>query len=66
MAYIEKPAKLMSSTEIIAERVRLNKEWDDYRRDLDGHQGSPGEWMIERMGELNTEMKRRAQLGRDE
>lgn len=38
----------------------------DEKRKLDlldrseGHAGSPGEWMIERMGELETEQQRRA------
>ncbi len=27
--------------------------------DFDGHCGSPGEWMVERMDDLETELKRR-------
>jgi hypothetical protein len=53
----------MSASEIIAELSRLGDQWDALRLDEDGHGGSPGEWMIERMGELETEQTRRKKRG---
>ena len=53
-------AKRMTDTEIVAELQRLGDKWDESRSgDDDGHGGSPGEWMVERMGTLEQEQKRR-------
>lgn len=59
MAYVEVPAKQMTVKQISDELDVLSQKWRDYRDGLDGHQGSPGEWMVERMDELETELKRR-------
>jgi hypothetical protein len=53
-------AKVMTDAEIASELETLGKKWDEFRAsDDEGHGGSPGEWMVERMGELETEQKRR-------
>lgn len=53
------PAKRMSDAAIATELRSLGKQWDELRQDHEGHGGSPGEWMVERMGELEQEQKRR-------
>jgi len=56
-----KSAALLSDGEIAAELADLGKKWDAFTAsDDEGHGGSPGEWMVERMDELETEQKRRA------
>lgn len=58
----EKPASEMSDAELFAELNRLSKRWDKVRRLLDeagGAGGSPGEWLSERMGEIEAEMEHR-------
>lgn len=58
-------AASMSDSEIANELAELNAKWDDMHRELmesGGMSGSPGEWMHERMGELEHEYSRR--LGR--
>lgn len=56
-----KPAAKLTDAEIARELVDLGVKWKEFRDDLDeGHGGSPGEWMVERMDELETEQKRRA------
>lgn len=58
------PARHMKDEAIARELKRLGKRWDDLRssdEELGG--GSPGEWMAERMDELETEQKRRAAGG---
>ena len=50
---------LMTDDEISLELEALGKRWDAFREDDEGHGGSPGEWMVERMGELEAEQKRR-------
>lgn len=54
-------AKAMTDKEIARELVELGKRWNSFRAGVEdeGMSGSPGEWMIERMGELETEQKRR-------
>lgn len=52
-------AKYMSSKQITDELAALDTQWEEYHRDLEGKSGSPGEWMVERMDELETELKRR-------
>ena len=56
-------AKDMTTDAIIAERDELCAKWDDVRRELEesgGHSGSPGEWMLERLCELDQELEKRA------
>lgn len=55
------PATRMTDKEIAAELETLGDRWDAFRSDLsdEGMAGSPGEWMVERMGELEQEQKRR-------
>jgi len=55
----QSPARTMTDLAIAAELRRLGRQWDTLGRDTEGHGGSPGEWMVERMGELETEQKRR-------
>jgi hypothetical protein len=50
----------MTDVEIAAEIQKLGDQFDAVRADLEGMSGSPGEWMIERIGELETEQRRRA------
>ena len=52
-------AVAMETLWIHAELEKLAREWDEFRAECDGMAGSPGEWMIERMDELETELKRR-------
>lgn len=59
MTYHERPAKNMTDTEIIEELVELDDMFYEFRKDLDGMSGSPGEWMVERIDELSTELERR-------
>jgi hypothetical protein len=57
-----KPASKMTDSQIAIELKKLEREWDDLRDDLEesgGMSGSPGEWLYERMNELETEQKRR-------
>jgi hypothetical protein len=53
------PAKHMKPEALHAELKRLHKKWDDIRADDEGGGGSPGEWIWERMGEIDHEIKRR-------
>ena len=53
------PANDLTVPELLAERSRIEKLWDDMRgsdEELGG--GSPGEWMIERLDEIDTTIKR--------
>jgi hypothetical protein len=53
-------AATMGTSDILAEYKQLAKRWDESRAsDDEGHGGSPGEWMVERMGELEHELKQR-------
>jgi hypothetical protein len=57
-------ASMMSTQEIRSEFDLLSKKWDDLRTkydDEDGHGGSPGEWIWERLGELEHELKKRGE-----
>jgi hypothetical protein len=56
----ETPANLMSAAAIEEELLELEKMFEQRH---DGA-GSPGEWMVERMGGLETELDRRARSGR--
>lgn len=54
-------ARDMTDAAIAAEIDKLGKKWDKFRAgDCDGS-GSPGEWMIERLDELEHEQKQRAE-----
>lgn len=50
------PIRDLTIAEVIAEKTRIEKLWDDFRNDaeFEGHGGSPGEWMYERMNEIDT------------
>jgi hypothetical protein len=55
---------MMSTQEIRSEFELLSKKWDDLFTkydDEDGHGGSPGEWIWERLGELEHELKKRGE-----
>lgn len=57
-----KDVKKMTAAQLRGELAKLGKKWDAFRNGGDedeGHGGSPGEWMVERMGEIETEQKRR-------
>jgi hypothetical protein len=56
------PAKRLTDAEIVSELTTLGEQWDAFRIGVDDDYGggSPGEWMVERMGELETEQKRRS------
>jgi hypothetical protein len=56
----ETAAGLMSSAAMNEELVELEKMFG-HRHD---GAGSPGEWIVERMGELEAELDRRARAGR--
>jgi hypothetical protein len=52
--------KGMTDDEIVAELKFLGDQWDESRTsDDEGHGGSPGEGMVERMGALEQEQKHR-------
>jgi hypothetical protein len=53
------PTSKMSIKQITDELDALDTQWEEFRAKCDGMSGSPGEWMIERMDELETELKRR-------
>jgi hypothetical protein len=55
----ERPVRRMSDDELTAELDKLGKEFDEFRDGLEGMSGSPGEWMVERMDEIETEQRRR-------
>jgi hypothetical protein len=56
----EKPARDMSDAELLAELSLARHRFEHYRDDDDeGHSGSPGEWLYERIDELKTENERR-------
>lgn len=57
--HVETPARDMTVKQISDELDVLAQMFRDYRDGLDGKSGSPGEWMVERMDELETELKRR-------
>lgn len=48
----------MTNAQIEQELELLAVEWEETRRDCEGA-GSPGEWIWERMDELETELERR-------
>lgn len=61
-----RPAKDLTTKQISDELDTLDAKWRDLRAALEecgGASGSPGEWLIERMGELETEMERRKAAG---
>jgi hypothetical protein len=55
------PANALPSSALAAELEQLARKWDRLMSDeFDGHGGSPGEWMVERMDEIETELRRRS------
>lgn len=54
------PASELTNPELIAEHASRCAEWDAFfTPDFEGHGGSPGEWLAERIGELDQEVARR-------
>ena len=51
-----KSAKNMTEKQIGEELFELEQKWSNLDRE---GSGSPGEWIVERMDELDTELKRR-------
>ena len=61
--YCDCGAQVRLSPALSAELAEMRTRFDAFRNDLDeGMAGSPGEWMVERMDELETELKRRKGL----
>ena len=54
------PLAQWSDQQLLDELARLGVMWDRARADPDGHGGSPGEWLFERLGQLETEQARRS------
>ena len=55
-----KPATALTDEEITRELGDLEAKWERFRdSDNEGHGGSPGEWMYERMLELEGELNKR-------
>jgi hypothetical protein len=57
------PATGLTTKQIGDELDVLEQKFRDMREGLEGMSGSPGEWMVERMGELETELGRRKRAG---
>lgn len=58
----DKSARLMTDDELSTERKKLETQWDELQKDLEesgGMSGSPGEWIVERLDEINSERTRR-------
>lgn len=54
------PVKGMTLPALCAEVLAREREWKFcYSDDFEGDGGSPGEWLVERMDELDTEIRRR-------
>lgn len=47
----------MTRPELRKELFALGKKWDEFRKDAEGG-GSPGEWMYERLDELQTALQK--------
>lgn len=47
----------MNIPQLRAEQKRLQDIWDSREND-EGHAGSPGEWIIETLGEVETRLQR--------
>jgi hypothetical protein len=61
---LSKPARSLTDEQIAAEDAYLDKQWDEIREALEesgGRGGSPGEWIVERSDEIETERQRRRQ-----
>jgi len=57
------PAKSMTLPALCVEVLAREREWKVYHSDdFEGHCGSPGEWLVERMDELDTEIRRRGHV----
>jgi hypothetical protein len=60
-----KKAAVMTDAQISREMLDLSARFDRLRGDLgEGHGGSPGEWMYERLNELETEQLNRQKRAR--
>ena len=67
------PARDLTDAELVVEQTRVEKLWDEMHEpdpetgeEFEGHGGSPGEWMVERMDEIATEQSRRAAENADQ
>jgi hypothetical protein len=60
-----RPVRELSDLELAAELTERGNDWDAVRADDEGHGGSPGEWIIERIDEIEAEIKRRVTLQGD-
>lgn len=58
-----RPAQYLTTEQISDELDMLAAQWREVRDDDEGHAGSPGEWLVERMDELDAEMERRRAAG---
>lgn len=56
-------ARKMTTKQISDELDVIAQRWRDYRAGLEGKSGSPGEYLVERMDELEYELVRRRQAG---
>jgi len=54
------PCAAMSETQLDAEDSELDAVWKCVVADEEGGAGSPGEWVVERSGEIDAERSRRA------
>ena len=54
-----KPARDMDDAELESTLAEVGDVFDDFCQKCEGMAGSPGEWMVERINELETELKRR-------
>ena len=54
------PCAAMTDEQLSAEDTELDTTWKRVEADDEGAAGSPGEWVIERSGEIDTERQRRA------
>ena len=59
----ETPAAQLTTKQLSDELDVMAEKFRDFRDGLEGMSGSPGEWMVERMYELETELKRRKAAG---
>ena len=63
---VSAPTRLSGASDLwLADELnRLHAQWDAERGhpDEEGHGGSPGEWLWEQIGEVDQEIKRRANL----
>lgn len=52
--------RAMAYRDLQKEIANRRREFTEFRADLEGMSGSPGEWLVERIDELETELRRRS------